>query len=95
MEFSNIGKRVKVLALVDSGSSLSWIHKSSADQLNLQELKRGLTVSGINSTECDDSELVKVTIHSKDYGNEDIQMALHRNLVIGDSFYDVQRMQSR
>ena len=36
VELSNNGKRVKVLALVDSGSSLSWIGKSSADQLNLQ-----------------------------------------------------------
>ena len=95
VELSNNGKRVKVLALVDSGSSLSWIDKSSADQLNLQGVKRGLTVSGIIGTECHDSELVKVTIHSKDYGKEEIQMAIHQNLVIGDSFYDVRRMQSQ
>ena len=45
VELSNNGKRAKVLALVDSGSSLPWIDKSSADQLNLQGVKRGLTVS--------------------------------------------------
>ena len=95
VKLSNNGKRVKDLALVDSGSSLSWIGKSSADQLILQGVKRGLTVSGINGTECHASELVKVTIHSKDYGNEDIQMAIHQKLVIGDSFYDIQRMQSQ
>ena len=51
VELSNNVKRAKVLALVDSGSSLSWIDKSSADQLNLHGVKRGLTVSGINGTE--------------------------------------------
>ena len=95
VNLSNSGKNKKLLALVDSGSSLSWIDKTSADLLALQGVKRGLTVSGINGTECHDSELVKVTIHSKDYGNEDIQMAIHQNLVIGDSFYNIQRMQNQ
>ena len=52
VELSNNGNRVKHLALVDSVSSLSWIDKTSADQLNLQGVKRSLTVSGINGTEC-------------------------------------------
>ena len=95
VEISNSGNRVKLLALVDSGSSLSWIDKTSADQLNLQRIKRGLTVSGINGTECHDSEIVNVTIHSKDYGNEDIQMAIHQKLVIGERFYDIRKMQSQ
>ena len=95
VNLSKNGKKVKLLALVDSGCSLSWIHKTSADLRTLQGVKRGLTVSGRNGTECHDSELVKVTIHSKDYGNEDIQMAIHQNLVIGDSLYDIQRMQNQ
>ena len=52
VELSNNGNKVKLLALVDSGSSLSWIDKTSADQLNLQGVKRVLTVSGINGTKC-------------------------------------------
>ena len=95
VELSNNGNRVKLLALVDSGSSLSWIDKTSADQLNRQGIKRGLTVSGINGTECHDSEIVNVTIHSEDYGNEDIQMAIHQKLVIGESFYNIRKMQSQ
>ena len=79
---------MKLLALVDSGSSLSWIDKTSADQLNMQGVKRSLTVSGINGTECHESEIVNVTIHSKDYGDEDIQFAIHQKLVIGERFYD-------
>ena len=86
---------MKLLALVDIGSSLSWIDKTSADQLNLQGIKCGLTVSGINDTECHDCEIVNVTIHSKDYGNEDIPMAIRQKLVIGESFYDIQKMQSQ
>ena len=66
-ELLNKGKRVKILASVDSEPSLSWIDKYSADQLNLWEVKRGLMVSGINGTEFHDSELVKVTDVSKDY----------------------------
>ena len=85
---------MKLLALVDSGSSLSWIDKTSADQLNLQGVRRGLTVSGIYGTECHDSEIVNVTIHSNDYGDEDLQMAIHQNLIIDDSFYDFRRMKS-
>ena len=95
VNLSNNWKKLKLLALVDSGSSLSWIDRTSADLLNLQRVKRSLTVSGINGTECHDSELVKVTIHSKDYGNEDILMAIDQNFVIGDSFYDIQRMQNQ
>ena len=93
VELSNNGNRMKLLALVDSGSSLSWIDKTVADQLNLQGVKRSLTVSGINGTECHDSEIVNVTIHSKDYGNEDVQMAIHQKLVIGESFYDIRKLQ--
>ena len=95
VELSNNGNRVKLLALVDSGSSLSWIDKTSADQLILQGVKRSLTVSGINGTECHESEIVNVTIHSKDYGDEDVQMAIHQKLVIGESFYDIRKMQSQ
>ena len=95
VELSNKRKRVKVLALVYNGCSLSWIDKSSVDQLNLQGDKQGLTVSGINGAECYDSELVKVTIYTKDYRNEEIQMALHQNLVIGDRFHDIRRTKSQ
>ena len=95
VELSNNGNRVKLLALVDSGSSLSWIDIMPADQLNLQGVKRSLTVSGINGTECHDCEIVNVTIHSKDYENEDIQMAIHQKLVTGESFYDIRKMQSQ
>ena len=95
LEHSNKSKRVTVLALVGSGYSLSCIDKSSADQLNLRGVKRGRAVSGIIETECNDSEFVNVTILSKDYGNEDIQIAVHQNLVIGDSSNDTRRMQSQ
>ena len=40
-----------------------------------------------------DNEIVNVTIQSKDYGNEDIQMAIHQQLVIGESFNDFRKMQ--
>ena len=86
---------MKVLALVDSRSSLSWIDESAADQLNLRGVKRGLTVSGLNGTDFHDSELVKFTIHSNDYGNEDLQMTIHQNLVIGDSFQGIRRKKSQ
>ena len=95
VELSNNGNRVKLLRLVDSGSSLSWIDKTSADQHNLQGIRRGLTVSGKIGTECHDSEIVNVTIHSKDYGNEDIQMTIHQKLAIGESFYDIRKKQSQ
>ena len=94
-QLSNNGKRVNVLALVDSGSSLVWIDKLAADHFNLPGVKRGLTVSGINGNECHDNELVRVTIHSNDYGNEELQMTIHQILVIGDSFYDILRMKSQ
>ena len=84
VELSNNGNIVKIIALLNSGSSLSSIDKTSADQLIPQGVKRGLTVSGIIGTECHDSEIFHVTIHSKDYGNEDIQMAIHQKLVNGE-----------
>ena len=35
------------------------------------------------------------SFHLKDYGNEYIQMAIHQKLVIGESFYDIRKMQSQ
>ena len=95
VELSNNGNRVKLLALVDSGSGLSWNENTSADQLNLQGVKRGLTFRGINGTECHDCKIVNVTNHSKDYRNEDIQKSIHQKLVIGESFYDIRKRQSQ
>ena len=60
VDLSNKGKSVEVLASVDSASSLSWIDKYSADQLNLREVKRVLIVSGTFGTECHNSELVNI-----------------------------------
>ena len=94
VNLSNNGKKVKLLALVDSGSSLSSVDKTSADQHNLQEVNCGLAVSGINGTECHESELVKVTIHSKYYGNEDGKLGIHQNPVICHSFFDARRLHS-
>ena len=85
VELSNCGYKSKVLALIDSGSSLSWINKSVADQLCLQGLKQNLSVSGINGIENHESELVQVAINTEDHGKQNVQMAIHRNLVIGDS----------
>ena len=85
---------MKLLALVDSGFSLSSVDKTSADQHNLQEVNRGLAVSGTNGTECHESELVKVTIHSKYYGNENGKMGIHQNPVICHSFFDARRLHS-
>ena len=92
VELSNSGYRLKVLALIDSGSSLSWIDKSVSDQLDLHGVNQILTVSGNNGIENHDSELVQVTINIEEYGSQKLQMAIHNNLVIGDSYYDVQRM---
>ena len=55
-------------------------------------MNQNLTVSGNNGIESHDSELVQVTINIEEYGSQKLQMAIHNNLVIGDSYYDVQRM---
>ena len=94
VELSNNGKSLKVFELVVSGSSLSWLDRSSADQLNLQGVKQCLTVSGISDTEFHDSDLVKVAIPLKNW-SEDTQMAIHQNLVIDDSFFDIPRTQTQ
>ena len=92
VELSNNDYRLKVLALIDSGSSLSRINKSVSDQLDLHGVNQNLTVSGNNGIKNHDSELVQVTINIEGYGSQKLQMAIHNNLVIGDSYYDVQRM---
>ena len=92
VELSNYGYRLEVPALIDSGSSLSWIDKSVSDQLDLHGVNQNLTVSGINGIENHDSQLVQITMNIDEYGSQKLQMAIHKSLVIGDSYYDVQRM---
>ena len=84
VELSNNGKIVKVRALVDRRSSLSWIDRSFADQLNLKRVKRALAVSKKIGTKCHDSEFNKVTNQSEDYGNEENPLTIHHSLIIDD-----------
>ena len=92
VESSNDGYRLKVLALIDSGSSLSWVDKSLAYHLNLHGANHNNTVSGNNGIENHDSELIQVPLNTQECGIPKLQMAIHKNLVIGDSYYDVQQM---
>ena len=66
VELSNHGYPLKVLALIDSGSSLSWIDQTLSDQLDMHGVNQNLTVSGIENHE---SELVHVTIKTEDCGS--------------------------
>ena len=95
VETSNKAKKMKFNALVNSGSRLSWIGNSSVDQLNLHGAKQVLTVNGIYGTETHDSEFGKITIRFEENGSEKIQMAVHKNRVIGDKFHNIQRVQSQ
>ena len=81
-----------MLALIDSGASLSWIDTSLADQLDLNGVKQNITVSGINGIQNHDSELVQVTINTEECGRQKLQMSILKTMVIGDNSYDVQRM---
>ena len=63
-----------------------------SDQLDLHGVNQNLTVSGIKDIENHDSELIQAPINSEDCGSQKLQMAIHKNLVIGDSYYNVQRM---
>ena len=56
-------------------------------------MKQNFAVSGINGIENHDSELVKVTINTEECGSQRLPpMVTHKKLVIGDSYYNVQRM---
>ena len=55
VESSNDGYRLKVLALIDSGSSLSWVDKSLAYHLDLHGAHHNNTASGNNGIENHDS----------------------------------------
>ena len=92
IELSNNVYRLKVLAFFDSGASLPWIDKSLADQLDFHDVNQNLTVSGFNDIKNLDSELVQVTINTEECGSQKLQKAIHKSLIIGDSYYDVQRM---
>ena len=77
-----------MLALIDSGSSLSWTDKSLSDQLDLHGVNQNHRVSGINGIENHDSEQLQVSINTEDCGSQKRQMAIHKNLGIGDSYYE-------
>ena len=59
--------------------------------MDLHVVKQNLTVSGFNSIENHDSELVQVSISTEECRSQKVQLAIHNNLVIGDTSYDVQR----
>ena len=82
VELSYNGYRLTVLALSGSGSSLSWIDKTLADQLDLHGVNRNLTVNGIIGIENHDSELVQVTINTEESGSQKLQMAIKNWLLV-------------
>ena len=82
VEPSNNGYHLKMLALIDSRSSLSWIDKSVSDQLDLYDVNQNLTDSGINGIENHESELVQVTINIEEYGSQKLQEGIHKNLIL-------------
>ena len=92
VELSNNGYRLKVLALIDSRCSLLWIDQSLSGQLDSHGVDQNLTVSGINGIENHDSEPVQPTINTEECGGQKLQTAIHKNLIFGDRYYDIQRM---
>ena len=70
IELSDNGYRLKVLASIGNGTSLSWIDSSLADQLELYGVKQNCNVSGINGIENHDSELMQVNIDTEECGSQ-------------------------
>ena len=88
---------LNVLAMCDSGSSISFVDKSVVSKLQLQGQKASLSVAGIHGSQDVKTEIVPiaVSVHEKSRPLTTVQFYVHEKLKLGDQIVELQELKDR
>ena len=88
---------LNVLAMCDSGSSISFVDRSVVSKLQLQGRKASLSVAGIHGSEDVKTEIVRITVsaHEKSRRLTTLQFYVHEKLKLGNYIVELQELKDR
>ena len=88
---------LNVMALCDSGSSISFVDQSVVSTLQLQGRQASLSVAGIHGSEDVKTEIVPITVSAADKTRplSTVQFYVHKNLKLGNQNVDLPELKSR
>ena len=97
IKLTNRDLSLKVLAMCDSGSSISFVDKSVVSKLQLQGRKASLSVAGIHGSQDVKTEIVPIAVsaHEKSRPLTTVQFYVHEKLKLGDQIVKLQELKDR
>ena len=97
IKLTNRDLSLNVLAMWDSGSSISFVNKSVVSELQLQGRKGFLSVAGIHGSQDVKTEIVPIAVsaHEKSRPLTTAQFYVHEKLKLGDQIVELQKLNDR
>ena len=97
IKLTNRDLSLNVLAMCDSGSSISFVDKSVVSKLHLQGRKASLSVAGIHGSQDVKTEIVPIAVsaHEKSRPLTTVQFYVHEKLKLGDQIVELQELKDR
>ena len=97
IKLTNKDLSLNVLAMCDSGSSISFVDKSVVYNLQLQGRKTSLSVAGIHGSQDVKTEIVPIAVsaHEKSRSLKTVQFYVHEKLKLDDQIVEVQELKDR
>ena len=97
IKLTNRDLSLNVLAMCDSGSSISFVDRSVVSKLQLQGRKASLSVAGIHGSQDVKTEIVPVAVsaHEKSQPLTTMQYHVHEKLELGDQIVELQKLKDR
>ena len=96
IKLTNRDLSLHVLAMCDSGSSISFVDKSVVSKLPLQGRKASLSVAGIHSSQDVKTEIVPIAVSTtKSRPLTIVQFYVHEKLKLGDQIVELQELKDR
>ena len=97
IKLTNRDLSLNVLAMCDSGSSISFADKSVVSKLQLQGRKASLSVAGIYCSQDVKTEIVPIAVsaHEKSRPLTTVQIYMHEKLKLGDQIVELQELKDR
>ena len=97
IKLTNRDLSLNVLAMCDSGYSISFVDKSLVSKLQLQGRKASLSVAGIHGSQDVKNEIVPIAVsaHEKLRPLTTVRLYVHEKLKLGDQIVELQELNDR
>ena len=96
IKLTNRDLSLNVLAMCDSGSSISFVDKSVVSKLQLQGQKVSLSVAGIHGSQDVKTEIVPIAVSGHEKSPlTTVQFYVHKKLKLGDQIVELQELKDR